>query len=39
MNKIGEIPLQSLKIINKKEFEISNLKLSKFKKLRPMQIL
>ncbi|CAD8138198.1 unnamed protein product [Paramecium octaurelia] len=39
MNKIGEIPLESLKILNKKEFEISNLKLSKFKKLRPMQIL
>ena len=39
MNKIGEIPLESLRILNKKEFEINNLKFSKFKKLRPMQIL
>ncbi|CAD8140656.1 unnamed protein product [Paramecium pentaurelia] len=39
MNKIGEIPLESLRIPNKKEFEINNLKLSKLKKLSPMQIL
>ncbi|CAD8057485.1 unnamed protein product [Paramecium sonneborni] len=39
MNKIGEIPLESLKILNKKDQEKSNVKLSKFKKLRPMQIL
>ncbi|CAD8055489.1 unnamed protein product [Paramecium sonneborni] len=39
MNKIGEIPLESLKILNKKEFENGNVKLNKFKKLRPMQIL
>lgn len=36
MNKIGEIPLESLKILNKKEFEISNLKTNKLKKARPM---
>ncbi|CAK84941.1 unnamed protein product (macronuclear) [Paramecium tetraurelia] len=39
MNKIGEIPLESLRILNKKEVEANNLKLSKFKKLGPIQIL
>lgn len=37
MNKIGEIPLESLKVTNRKEFE--NMKVKKLKKLRPMQIL
>lgn len=39
MNKIGEIPLESLKILNKKEFEISNFKISNLRKARPMQII
>jgi hypothetical protein len=39
MNKIGEIPLESLKVTNRKELEAGNMKINKLKKLRPMQIL
>lgn len=39
MDQIWETPLESLRINNKKEFEINNLKLRKLKKLSPMQIL